>query len=99
MLLGVMVLFCAPLSRRVMQLSPLSLTLAMFSIPYQCWNGSGLEKGVCGGRLMPWRPPPGGPWAQTVLPEGFGLPSSIMSPLHSLTAHLLSWFLPKDNYG
>ena len=48
------VYFVHLLSRRAMQLSPLTLTLATFSIPYHQWKGSGFKKGVCEWCSMPW---------------------------------------------
>ena len=41
-----MVLICVQLSKRAMQLSLLTLTLAMFSIPYHWLKGLGFKKGV-----------------------------------------------------
>ena len=40
-----MVLICAPLSRRAMQLSPLTLTLATFLILYHLFKGVRIQEG------------------------------------------------------
>ena len=48
-----MVLICAPLSSRAMQLSLFILTLATFMTPYQMWKGSGFKERVCWGGFMP----------------------------------------------
>ena len=75
-----MVLICAPLSRRALQLSLLIFTLATFSTLYQPLNGPGFKKGVCLGHVMPWEPPPGSSWALLLSPEGSGLPSLTTVP-------------------
>ena len=81
---GVMVLICIPLSRRAIQLSPLTLTLAMFSILYHWLKGMGFKKGVCVWHFMPWVSCPGAPSVWSPFPEGLGLPSLAPSPLFGL---------------
>ena len=44
---SMMVFISALLSRRAIQLSPLTLTLVTFLIPYHWWKGMGFKKGVC----------------------------------------------------
>ena len=84
-----MVFICAPLSKRVIQLSPFILTLAMFSTPYHCGKGSRFKKGVCRLVFTPWKPPSGGSLWHLSLPEGSGLPSSMLSPPSHLTVSFL----------
>ena len=90
---GIMVLICVPLSRRAMQLSPLTLTLATFSIPYHQLKGSGCKKGVCAWDLMPWTSHPGAPLAWSAFLEGPRLPSSVPPPPFSSNASTF-WMLP-----
>ena len=75
-----MVFICVPLSRRAIQLSPLILTLAMFSTPCHCWKGSGFRKGVCAHCSMPWVLPLEALLVWSLLSEGPGIPSSVPSP-------------------
>ena len=87
---GVMVLICVPeecVHRRAMQCSPLTLTLAMFSILYPQLKGSGFKKGVCIWCFMPWVSHPGAPLAWLPFLEGLSLPSQVPSPLSSLMAN------------
>ena len=95
--LGMMVLICAPLSKRAIQLSPFILTLAMFSTPCQCWKGSGIKKGVCWGGFMPWEPPSGGSLMCWLLSVGSRLPSSMPSPPCCLTVYFPLKSLWADN--
>ena len=78
MYLGVIVFTCTPLSRRAMQLSPFIFTLAMFSMPYHHWDGSGFKKGVSEDDSMPSDPPFGGSLWHSLLLEGSWLP--LLSP-------------------
>ena len=94
-----MVLICAPWSRRAMQLSPLTLTLATFLIPYHWLQGSGFKKGVCAQYLMPWTSHPGAPLARPSFLEGLSLPSLVLSPLSSLKVHLPSSLPALGNCG
>ena len=90
---GMMVLICVPLSRRSMQLSPVTLTLARFSILYHWLKGSGFKKGVCAHHFMPWVSHPGAPLAWLSFLEELSLPSLVPSPWSKLKVHLPS-FLP-----
>ena len=94
-----MVLIFTPLSRRTMQLSLLTLTLATFLIPYHQLKGSGFMKGVCGHHFMPWASHPGAPLAWLSFLEGLSLPSSVLSPLSSLKVHLSSFLPAMGNHG
>ena len=40
-----MAFICMPLSKRAIQLSPLTLTLATFSTPYHCWKRVRIKEG------------------------------------------------------
>ena len=82
----------APLSRRAIQLFPLTLTLAMFLTPYHHWKGFGFKKTVCVQCPMPWASHPGAPSAESIFLEGSGLPSLVQSPLCSLNLVLSGRF-------
>ena len=86
---GVMVLICAPLSRTPMQLSPLTLTLATFSVMYHQLKGLEFKKGDCIQHFTPWMSHPGAPVAWLSFREWLKLPSLVPSPLSSLNASLL----------
>ena len=81
---GVTVFICAPLSRMVIQLSLLILTLAMFLTPNYHRKGLGFKKGVCVLLPMLWASLPGVLLAQSPCLEGSGLPSLVLSPPFSL---------------
>ena len=83
---GKMVLIWAPLSKGAMQLSPLTLTLATFSIPYHWLKGSGFKKGVCVWHFMLGCPGTPLPWLPFL--EGLRLPSLVPSPVFGLKAYL-----------
>ena len=84
---SMMVFICVPLSRRAIQISPLTLTLATFLIPYQWWKGLGFKKGVWLWCPMSWASHLGMPLVWPLLLEGSWLPSSAMSPLFDLNVN------------
>ena len=86
---SMMVFICAPLSKRAIQLSPFIFTLAMFSIPYHHWKGSGFKKGVCKVVFTPQEPLSGGSSCHLLLSEGSRLPSLTLSPPSHLTVSCL----------
>ena len=88
--LGIIVFICAPLLRRAIQLSPLTLTLAMFSTPYHHWKGLRFYKGVCVWHPTPWASHPGVLLVEPPFLEGSRLPSLVPSPLCSLNS-VLFW--------
>ena len=96
---GIMVLICMSLSRRAMQLSPLTFTLATFSIPYHQLKGSGFKKGVCAWHFTPWTSCPKAPSVWLSFLEGLGLPSLVPTPLSSLKVHLPSFLPAMGNCG
>ena len=82
-----------------MQLSPLTLTVATFLIPYHQLKGSGFKKGVCAQHFMPRVSHPGAPLVQPSFLEGLGLPSSVPSPLSGLKVHLPLSLPAVGNHG
>ena len=69
---------------RAIQLSLLTLTLAMFSILYHQIKGLGFKKGVWVWHFMPGISCPGTPLAWSPFLEVLRLPSSVLSPLSIL---------------
>ena len=93
-----MVFICAPLSRRVIQLSPLILTLPTFSISCHCWKGSVFKKRVCAHCSLPWALPLGALLVWSLLSEGPGLPFSVPSPPCGLNRNFFSMLLPMGSH-
>ena len=85
---GMMVLICVPLSKRAIQLSLLTLTLAMFLIPYHQVKGSGFKKGVWVWCFIPRMSQDEAPLMWLPFLEGFVLPSLVQSPSSCLEAVL-----------
>ena len=94
---GIMVFICAPLSRKAMHLSLLTLTLAIFLIPYHQLKGSGFKNGVCVWCFTPWASHLGAPLAWSPFLEGPRLPSLVSSPLFSLNVSLVWMSSPMGN--
>ena len=94
-----MVFICMPLSRRAMQLSLLTLNLAMFLIPYHQWKGWGFKKGICTWHCTSWAFQPGVPSAWSPFLEGPRLPSLAPSPPFGLNVDQFWMPSPASNHG
>ena len=70
MKLGVIVFICAPLSRRAIKLSPLTLTLTAFSTPYHYW----IHEGSLCVMSYPLGIPSGGAFGRVTFPRGVQAP-------------------------
>ena len=76
-----------------MQLSPVTLTLAMFLIPYHWLKGLGFQEGSPCLVFYTLGVPSWAPLAWLPFVEELGLPSLALSPHSSLNASLF-WMLP-----
>ena len=97
MKLGMFMFICTPLSRRAMQLSQLTLTLAMFFTLYHDWKGLGFKKGVSVWYPMPWVSCPGVSLVESPFLPGSGIPSLAMSSLCGLNLIPFWPISPMDN--